>query len=154
MSKTEDTMTQASKMPKSQSKTFASDLKLLPKMLRFVKDAAKKVGLQPKAIKQVELAAEEALVNIISYAYKETPKGPIKVSYTASPDGKKLLLEIMDKGVPFNPIEEPVESPRDLSLSERKVGGLGRFFISKLLDQVTYERKGNFNVLKLIKFCD
>lgn len=149
---TEGTDTRLAKMPKCQSKMFLSDLKQLPKMLSFVKEAVHGVGLQKKSINQVELAAEEALVNIISYAYYEAPKGRIKVSIVFFGDEKKLILEIEDQGIPYNPLKEKVSSPKDLNLQQRKVGGLGRFFILKLMDQVSYERKGDSNILRLIKF--
>ncbi len=150
MNNTEDSYTSLQKMPESHSKVFSSNLKQLPKMLAFVRIHAKCFGLSQKVIKQVELAAEEALVNVISYAYSPVPRGKVKISCVFMEDDK-LLLEIIDQGAPYNPLEEQIESPKELSLKQRKIGGLGRLFILQLMDDVTYERRNNSNVLGLIK---
>ena len=138
-------------MTQCQIKTFPSVLDHLPSMLRFVRDKALSVGCNAKLLKQIELVAEEALVNIVHYAYPAQSEGKISISCQGSVKVGKLVIEIRDQGVPYNPLKEPVSSPENLPLQERKVGGLGRFFILKLMDQVSYVREGDTNILRMVK---
>ena len=60
---------------------------------------------------------------------------------------ERLIIEIVDSGVPFDPLsfEEP-DMTHDIS--KREVGGLGIFLMKKLMDDVQYIRKGEKNILK------
>jgi anti-anti-sigma factor len=65
----------------------------------------------------------------------------------------RVVLTVSDDGVPFDPLAVP--SP-DTSrpLEERTVGGLGIHLVRHLVDQMTYERRGDRNVLTLVKTID
>ncbi len=94
----------------------------------------------------LELALEETLVNIFSYAYPETP-GDVELSCRIA--GDRLVLLIEDKGLPFSMVS--VESPDiNADLLERKIGGLGVHLIKSLMDDVRYRREGDRNVLELV----
>lgn len=131
---------------------FPALLQHLPDMLQFVRSSAKEAGISSSTIiSHIELAAEEALVNIISYAYPEN----------STESEKKLqifchhrpgIFEIVcrDKGISFNPVVAEINPQLDLPIDERKIGGLGIVLIRKLVDQLDYERVNNENILKLI----
>ncbi len=123
----------------------------LPKMLSFVAKQAKSLSFSNKDLKQIELVAEEALVNILSYAYPKQAKGKVKISCTLNSGKDRFYIVIEDQGIPFNPVAAPVVSPKDIPLEKRSIGGLGRFFITELMDEVTYSRKQNTNILCLSK---
>ena len=120
----------------------------LEKLLDFIKEATEKHGLNSKNVRQILLASEEAIVNVINYAYPEK-MGDIEITHDVMDNGK-LVIEIIDWGVPFDPtlIKEP---DINASLEDRKVGGLGIYMIRRIMDEVTYKREGNRNILKLIK---
>lgn len=116
------------------------------KFLDFISRAAEKKGFSAKRVKEVELAAEEVLVNIYSYAYPENP-GDVEIRDKEN-DGTKLILEIRDRGTPFDPLS--ISDPElSAHLSDRKVGGLGVFFMRKMADDLRYHRNGDANVLTL-----
>ena len=71
-----------------------------------------------------------------------------EISYRKDGD-TKLILEILDNGIPFDPLSL---SEPDLTahLSDRKVGGLGVFLIREMTDDVQYRRRGDANVLTLM----
>jgi serine/threonine-protein kinase RsbW len=116
-------------------------------LVRFISDNAGNLGFSGKRIKDIELAAEEALVNIINYAYPDRP-GNIKVTCTHHPSGK-FVIEIEDTGIAFDMLS--VKDP-DISacISDREIGGLGVFLIRKLMDEIHYHRDNGKNILKLI----
>lgn len=100
-----------------------------------------------KRINEIEIATEEALVNIFHYAY-QGQEGDAEVSCKTEHDGR-FIIEIADAGMPFNPLAVP-EPDTTLDVAEREIGGIGVFLIKKLIDEVTYKRDGNKNILELI----
>ena len=119
----------------------------LGKFLEFVSCLAGQYGFPAAAAKEIELAAEEALINIIHYAYPEKT-GEVEIRYKKD-DDTSLKLEIVDNGIPFDPLSL---SDPDLTanVSDRKVGGLGVMFIREMTDDVHYRRDGDANVLTLV----
>jgi serine/threonine-protein kinase RsbW len=135
-------------------KNFSASLDKLYDMLHFVKEQASIAGFDSPSITKIELAMEEALVNIISYGYPEL-SGNIDISCSL-PDDKNAGIKIIirDKGIPYNPLTNAKKfDPEDSSLS-KTIGGYGVFFILKIMDEVTYTRENNSNILTLTKYYD
>ncbi len=126
-------------------RTFVASLETIPAMMEFVSDTAAAFGVHRKRIMHLELAVEEAAANICSYAY-EIPPGEVTVKI--SREIELVRIELIDSGVPFDPMT--METP-DLKaeLESRQVGGLGVFLIRRMLDDVHYSRCGTKNVLSL-----
>ncbi len=121
-------------------------LENLPRMLEFVTACARRCGLAARSVHNLELAAEEALVNVCSYAY---PAGQGKVRLECCcRDSGGLVLKISDKGKAFNPLEAD-RPDLESRVSRRQVGGLGIFMLRNLVEQVGYTRRGGRNVLTL-----
>jgi sigma-B regulation protein RsbU (phosphoserine phosphatase) len=90
---------------------------------------------------------DEVLSNVISYAYHDDGDHDIEVRMERV--GKRLIVTITDDGVPFNPLS--VVTPRtDLALEDREVGGLGIHVVRNLVDDVSYQRRIDKNVLTLM----
>ncbi len=120
----------------------------LEKMFAFVREGAGRQGFMGEQIGKIQLACEEALVNVINYAYTESG-GDVEITY----ENKDTSLEIVitDSGTEFDPLSRPepdIMSP----MQERKIGGLGIFMIKKIMDEVIYKREGGKNVLTLVKY--
>lgn len=98
----------------------------------------------------LELALEETLVNIFSYAYPENP-GYVDLSCRIVEGRLVILLE--DEGLPFSMV---AAATPDITadLLERKIGGLGVHLIKSLMDDVRYRREGARNQLELILSID
>ena len=122
-------------------------LENLGKFLNFISCLAEQNGFSPSMVKEIELAAEEALINIFNYAYPGNA-GEVEISYSKDSDSR-LILEISDNGIPFDPLSLS-EPNLTANVSDRKVGGLGVIFIRKMTDDVRYRRDGDANVLTLI----
>jgi len=99
---------------------------------------------------KVNIVLDELLSNIIKYGFEDEDRLQlidIKIELQAG----KLLLEISDRGLPFNPFQK---TPPDLSKSieEREIGGLGIHLVRKLMDEHSYKRKIDQNVVLMIKY--
>ena len=100
-------------------------------------------------INKVSIALEEVLINIVSYAYEDT--GNIDIIYELVTDPKKeLSITIIDEGKEFDPLKKEDPNITDL-YKERKIGGLGIFMTKQIMDEVSYLRKDNKNILHLRK---
>lgn len=95
----------------------------------------------------VELAMEEAFVNIVTYA-RLPVDGEVMISCEYDPAGRELRIEFEDQGYPFNPLER-AEPDLEAGLTERRVGGLGIYMLKKLMSGTEYEYEEGCNRLKL-----
>lgn len=90
----------------------------------------------------VQLVAEELLVNVFSYAYPQGDTGEAQInletaSAPAGEDGSDsdedwLVFTVRDWGEPFNPFEEVPDPDLTLDVEARPVGGLGIFLIKQV----------------------
>lgn len=131
-----------------QKSTFPAKLEHLEEMINFILGEARAFGFDDKKLNQIQLAAEEVLVNIIHYAYHHEGG---KVEITLMPKEKEALgVEIADWGFPFNPLNLP-EPNVAAPLEERQTGGLGIYLLRKIMDDVGYRREDGRNILSFIK---
>lgn len=100
----------------------------------------------------INLALEEAVSNVMLYAYPKEKSGQVFVEFVQCEDGedKKIIFTISDSGIPFDPTKQ-AEADISLSAEDRPVGGLGIFLVNQLMDKVEYCREDNKNILKLTK---
>lgn len=97
----------------------------------------------------LNVALEEALSNIILYAYPKDTCGDITLTVTCYEHELNFLL--VDKGIPFDPLFEAEKVDITLSLEDRPIGGLGIFLIRKLMDELSYQRNNGENQLYMKK---
>jgi anti-sigma regulatory factor (Ser/Thr protein kinase) len=121
-------------MKKTFNQEIESKLENLPVIANFVSNVMASLNIGQSTAYQVQLAIDEACTNVINYAYTEEG-GPLTITIEVQAD--ELVITVSDKGQPFDPLTVP---PPDLDsdLEERKIGGLGIYFIKKLMDEVSY----------------
>ena len=97
----------------------------------------------------VELVAEELLVNVFSYAYPEGSVGLAEVALReVSFDGTTMLcFSVKDWGAPFDPFAEAPAPDLSLDTESRPIGGLGVFLIRSVTAHQAYSREGNANII-------
>ncbi len=121
-------------------------LECLSEMINPIKTCAKKHGFSSNRINEIELALEEALVNVISYAYPD-PEAVGNAEICCRLNDKALFnIEIKDSGIPFDSLKKD-DPDLTAGISEREVGGLGIFFIKQFMDDVKYRREQGHNIL-------
>ena len=127
-------------------RVFAAKVDALPDVIALIAGNAAAWGLHPQRLMQLELAVEEAVVNICHYAY-EVPPGELLVR--VEPGESAFVVELIDEGVPFDPLA--VEEPdMRAGVGDRAVGGLGIFLVRRVMDEVAYVRDGSRNILRLV----
>jgi len=128
---------------------LSATLENLESFLAHVRSFASECGVDINLLIPVELSLEEVLVNVISYAYPTEAPGTIEV--TCSWDSQQhLTLQVKDCGAAFDPLAKP-DPDTSLALEERSIGGLGIFLTKKMMDQVSYERSQDKNILTMVK---
>lgn len=139
------------------SQVFASSMDLLYTMLKFVKDRALAAEFNSTIISKIELASEEALVNIITHGYPDNPKGTIEIVCSKPLQKNGIQIVLIDYGIPFNPLEaiknfKPGNIEDQDDKEETQVGGYGIYFIVNMMDSVHYKRIDEKNILTMIKY--
>jgi serine/threonine-protein kinase RsbW len=120
----------------------------LPVLAEKIEALAESWELSMPLAMNINLALEEAISNVIFYAFDDEKEHDIKI--VLSLENKTLTIEIIDDGKPFDPTAR--QQP-DVSLpaEDRPIGGLGIFLIKKMMNNVTYTRHNNLNTLTLLK---
>ena len=124
-----------------------ADLTNLARLLGRVRRYAEKKGLKPQSIRDLELAAEEILVNIVRYAYPGRT-GEIRVSCRFR-DGA-VEVSISDRGHPFDPPAFP-DPDLTIPVEDRPEGGMGIYIVRHHVDGFYYRRRGGMNRVTLVK---
>lgn len=125
---------------------FLADLSALDEMMGYIRTETSKQKIEEKAARKIELACEEALVNVISYAYPQL-KG--KIFIECARRGYRFEITLRDQGVPFNPMDVEINPQLDKPVHERRIGGLGIYLLRKTIDEVSYQREGQENILRM-----
>lgn len=126
-----------------------NDISELVVMNRFLEETAELFGLSDPLRMNLNLVLEEAVSNILFYAYKKEEKDK-KVVISIALEGDLLTIVLTDTGPFFDPT---TRKDPDVSLSgeERPIGGLGIFLIKKMMDEVAYKRENGRNVFTMRK---
>ena len=133
--------------PTTSKLIIKNDFNELAKVKPFVDSFIEKNGIDSSMEPQLSLALDEALTNVVMYAYPEGVTGEAEITLDFVSD--KLIVTITDQGVPFNPLNH--ETNLDIPLEERHKGGMGIHIIKEAMDSVDYEYRDNSNIFKMIK---
>jgi sigma-B regulation protein RsbU (phosphoserine phosphatase) len=135
-------------MTSKHSLTLPNDIETIPQLNEFIDTVAEEIGLDMSLTMSLNLAIEEAVVNVMEYAYPEGEQGNVDIEVIA--DDKWLTFIISDNGIPFDPTTQK-DADTTLSAEERPIGGLGIFLVRQLMDSINYQRKDGKNILTLSK---
>ena len=136
---------------KTRRLVLPNDIETIPQLNEFIDSVAEEVGLEMSLTMSLNLAIEEAVVNVMEYAYPEGQTGNVEIEVAA--DQQWMTFVITDTGIAFDPTKKE-DADTTLSAEERPIGGLGIFLVRQLMDVIDYKREGNKNVLTLQKKLD
>ena len=125
-----------------------NDTKEVPTLAAFVDEVCEAVGFDAALTMKMNLAIEEAVVNVMEYAYPRGTHGDITVE--AQANDVRLKFTIIDSGTHFDPTAQ-AEVDTTLSAEDRPIGGLGIHIVRQYMDSINYERISGHNVLTLRK---
>lgn len=127
--------------------TIINDIEEIAALNAFILSIGRSQGWDDSTIKGIKLALEEAVSNIILYAYAPGVKGRITIVALCH-DGE-AEFRITDSGQPFNPLEHEVDIDTKANVDNRGIGGLGIFLMRRYMSQLSYEHSHNTNNLIL-----
>ena len=103
-------------------------------------------GMDKKGLKKLEVAAEEAVVNILHYSRAteiEMVLSILSLQEARLSQHSAFCIQLSDDGIAFDPT---AHVPNEKATDERQVGG-----IRQIVDELHYERKENKNILRMVK---
>lgn len=127
-----------------------ADKRYLHLLLGYVTEICRIVNLSETDHFHLEVASEEAFINIVEHAYPDCTPGNIYIEARMKPT--ELVLSFRDEGIPFHdsPKDYPLELASDGDI--RSPHGLGFQIMRNTVDEVRMENLGKMGkVLHLIK---
>jgi len=115
-------------------------------MMTWIDDIVAPLELSSETTYALQLCLEEAVVNVISYAFEPDTEHDVRVAVWR--DGAIICAEITDDGMPFDPLaQELPQQPSDLASAH--IGGLGIKLMRSFASAIAYQRAGSSNRLTL-----
>ena len=125
-----------------------NDVRETPLLGTFVEDICEELGIDPKTTMKMNLALEEAVVNVMEYAYPKGQQGEVRIK--AEANDQRLKFVISDDGQPFDPsIYGEVDITQEAD--KRDIGGLGIHLVRSIMDDIKYKRLNGQNIFTLCK---
>jgi anti-sigma regulatory factor (Ser/Thr protein kinase) len=122
----------------------------LAQVAEFVGETMRTANWNDDEVYHVQMAVDEACSNVVEHAYGPGWQGDIDLTCCIEDEGD-LIVSIRDNGKPFDPSAVP-EPPIGADLENLPEGGLGLYFMRRLMDQVTFQfDQQNGNVLTMVK---
>ncbi len=128
---------------------FPADTGMLAKIGEIAGDVGGKAGFDHAEISDIQLAVDEACTNTIIHGLKKDPSRIFRLMIQWRKH--EIEIQIHESGEPFDP-----NATRDpdvkASLEDRPIGGLGVYFVRKLMDEVEYLNDENgIKILRMLK---
>ncbi|WP_028894325.1 GNAT family N-acetyltransferase [Syntrophorhabdus aromaticivorans] len=120
--------------------------------LAFIRALAVSCDFSEPARNAIEIAAEEALTNVIQHAFEEKADETFKLSVSISSEDFKITIH--EKGMPFDPDGVADYNPGKIEIAQQ-ADGLGLYLMKRMMDDVIFENLGREGKsLTLIKRFD
>jgi anti-sigma regulatory factor (Ser/Thr protein kinase) len=128
--------------------TIGADLREVARAGAAFAEFADAHALPASVRRSVNVVLDELLTNTISYGFAGRSGGEVTIEAELRAD--RLSVTLTDDGKPFDPFG--LASPDTaLPVQERRIGGLGLHLVRQLMDDVSYRRRADRNVVVLAK---
>ncbi|MBO7186356.1 MAG: ATP-binding protein [Alistipes sp.] len=125
-----------------------NNIEEIARMQGFIDELVAELCLTAEDAFNIHLALEEAVSNVIMYAFPEGEQHDITLTVRHVDD--TLIFRVIDAGQEFDPTLQP-DADVTLSLEQRPIGGLGIFLIRRIMQRVEYHRIDGNNILTMVK---
>ena len=102
-----------------------------------------------KWILNINLSLDELITNIVSYGYRDADEHEIRVTLTEQ--DRSIVVVVEDDAIAFDPFTSAPAPDLEAGVEERRIGGLGVYFVKTLMDEVAYERVDGVNRITLVQ---
>ncbi len=122
-----------------------NEITQLAPMASWIEEVCGEFGASMALTMSINLALEEAVTNVIMYAY---PDNGVSATFFVDfdLDGDVATWRIVDTGKPFDPTAKQ-DADLTLDVMDRPIGGLGIFMVKEIMDEVSYSRENGQNIL-------
>ena len=120
----------------------------IPRLHRFVQTVSEHAGLDDALSMNLNLALEEAVSNVLLYAYPAGTQPHVEIGAVVRED--RIDFTVTDSGTAFDPTSLP-DPDLTVDVKDRPVGGLGIYLVKRIMDHVSYTRKNGKNILSMTK---
>ncbi len=128
--------------------SITNQLSQLDVVAEAIEALSEEWGIPMALALNLNLVLEELITNIIFYGYSDQEEHTISIGLSF--DGNRIQMQLEDDAKEFDPTLR-ADPKIDESIEERNIGGLGIYFVRKIMDGMTYRRSGNKNILTLTK---
>lgn len=130
-------------------KSYTADASSLDIIAEDIENFCEENDVNPADAYAFNLCVDEIFTNIVHYGYKFDASKSVEIEMAKLSD--KITLTMRDDAPAFNPLEGAEEPDTSASLEDREIGGLGIFFLKKNMDELSYSRDGEKNILTMSK---
>jgi anti-sigma regulatory factor (Ser/Thr protein kinase) len=127
--------------------SLKSDISELKILAENIENFGSDNGIPDKTVFELNLVLDELFTNLVSYGC-QSDRHKFEIIMKLKDGFLTLLIE--DDGHMFNPLKAP-EPEMECACEERKIGGLGIYFMRKIMDSIEYSWEDGKNKLKLVK---
>jgi anti-sigma regulatory factor (Ser/Thr protein kinase) len=137
--------------PYYRSLTLGNDVEEVIELTAFMNSICKDLNLDEMTTTYTTLAVEEAVVNVMKYAYPD--REPSHILLEAQANDNALTFTLRDKGMPFD-ATQAAEVDVEQNAAQRIEGGLGIHLMRHYMDNISYKREDNENILIMQKLIN
>ncbi|MBQ7622129.1 MAG: SpoIIE family protein phosphatase [Bacteroidales bacterium] len=125
-----------------------NQIKEIERLAVYIDGIVEEMHIDSAVGTSLNLALEEAVTNVILYAYPEGKEGLVDI--VTELGRESLTFTISDRGTPFDPTAMP-EVNINAGVDERRIGGLGIHLVRNIMDSVSYSYSDGKNILTLTR---
>lgn len=126
-----------------------ADIASIAQVTSWLGDLADEHDWPPAMRFGLELSVEEALTNVISYGFAQSPREPLIRVEVHGLEGGRIAVHLIDNGGAFDPTTLAEPEAVD-SIEDARIGGHGVQLMRHFLESLTYRREGDENHLTLV----
>ena len=121
----------------------------LKKVRSFVEDILGNYYISASDINLIVLAIDEMCANLIIHSHKCNAEEHIELKI--KDENGKFVFEIHESSPEcFNLVDYKLPEMKQL-ISEKRNGGIGLILVRKIMDDIQLERRGSYNIYRLVK---
>jgi anti-sigma regulatory factor (Ser/Thr protein kinase) len=129
--------------------TIGADRREIARVNAAFAEFADAHALPASVRRSMHVVLDELLSNTIGYGFAGRENGEVTVEAVLRTD--RLCVTLTDDGRPFDPLGMAAPDTA-LPVEQRRIGGLGIHLVRRMMDEVSYHRRADRNVVILSKF--